>query len=176
MNRMKLVLIFSSRNPITSFVVCLVFPSNFWMLRVTLPVDAHRLNSTCLLFDHESIYLWRVSLLKCSGGVSHPPSSRSSSVCLLRLLLLSRVGGNHADLVCVLKPVLCFSTFLSLLSRSRSYKETKFGQHGGPRHSRDGQQGAQSSQSGLPVPAYVPRLHVCRYRRPHTLVWSQRPY
>lgn len=137
---------------------------------VTLPVDAHRVNSTCLLFHPESIYLWRVSPLKCSGGVSHPPSSRSSSVCLLRPLLLPRVGGNHADLVCVLKPVLCFSTFVSLLSRSRSYQETKFGQHGGPQHSGDGQQGAQSSQSGLPVPAYVHRLHICRYRRPHTLV------
>lgn len=131
MNRMKLVLTFLRRNPIISFVMCHVFPSYLWMLHVTLPVDAHRVNATCLLFDHESIYLWRVSPLKCCGGVSRPPSSRSSSVCLLRLLLLSWVGGNHAAFVCVLKPVLCFSSFLCCPGRVRTRRQSS-GSTGGP--------------------------------------------
>ncbi|CAG11208.1 unnamed protein product, partial [Tetraodon nigroviridis] len=47
--------------------------------------------------------------------------------------------------------------------RSRSYQKAEFRQHGVSQYSGDGQQGAQSRQSGVPVPAIqISQSHQCR--------------
>lgn len=111
-------------------------------------------------------YLWTltkpgVSVSPSCFQSSSIPSSRSASICFLRLLLLQRLcpglgwtAVSHSHLLNLLPPSCSFSLFFS--SRSRSHKETELGQRWRSQlFFSGGQQGAKSGQSGLTVPAYV---------------------